>query len=351
MKHHLIALAAASVLLAACSDKPRGPLEVQGKTFMDHEYPVQFAFSGRDKGRLWNISTDKSVDFQYTLEGEKLVIEYPKPDGKGVQKHTLELSNTRYRDGNLAIAELQPEDQKRVDKIKEAARQQDERAAKLSPKGAPRDPQAYTSVETIGDENNDWGAWLAVSWNADKRSDDQLLQYFSRAWSNTQDSFARQEMRAPELARIKQRLGELRKIEYLHIPQAQRYQMTRMQVDKPYDGEAYDFDKKSFHILSSACASNMSGQTPSGVTVSMAQNPAFCWLPVPDPDVARQVEAARTKGGVKVEGDFYAKLAYIDASNKVTLVPIGAQLQVLKETYRPAKPEDRLADVNLWPQH
>lgn len=350
MKNHLIAVAVA-VLLAACGDKPRGPLEVQGKTFMDREYPVQFVFSGRDKGRLWNISSDKSVDFQYTLEDKKLVIEYPKPDGKGMEKHTLELSDTRYQGGDLEIAELQPEDQKRVDEIKEEVRQQIERAAKLSPKGAPKDPQAYTSIDSIGDENNDWGAWLTVAWNAEKRSDDDLLRYFSRAWTSTQDSFARQEMRGPELARIKQRLGELRKIEYLHIPKAQDYQMTRMQVDKPYNGEAYDFEQKSFHILSSACASRMSGETRSGVVVSMEHIPAFCWLPVPDPNVARQVEAARNNGGVKLVGDFYAKLAYIDASNRVTLVPIGAQLQVLKETYRPVQPEDLLTDVHIWPQH
>ena len=85
MKNQLIALAV-TVLLAACGDKPRGPLEVQGKTFMDREFPVQFEFSGRDKGRLWNVSTDQSIDFQYTLEDKKLMLEYTQPNSKEVQK-------------------------------------------------------------------------------------------------------------------------------------------------------------------------------------------------------------------------------------------------------------------------
>ena len=343
MKNQLIALAV-TVLLAACGDKPRGPLEVQGKTFMDREFPVQFEFSSRDKGRLWNISTDRSLDFQYTLEDKKLVIEYTQPNSKEVTKEVLELGDSRYSGGVLDLAELKPEDQKRVEKIKEETRQAKEREAKLSPKGAPSDTKAYTSIDTIGDESNDWGGWLAAAWNAEKTSDDTLLQYFSRKWSSTEDSFARQEMRASELARIKQRLAEVRKIEYLHLPHAQKFVPTRLQVDK----QAYDFDKKSFHILGSACGLGLAEQTRSGVTVSMTKNPDFCWLPVPDPEVARKVEAARIAGGVVIDGDFYAKLVYIDASNDMTLVPVGAQLQVLKQTYSPAKPEDLLAEVSLW---
>ena len=350
MKNQLIALAI-TALLAACGDKPRGPLEVQGKTFMDREFPVQFEFSSRDKGRLWNISTDRSLDFQYTLEDKKLVIEYTQPNSKEVTKEVLELGDSRYSGGVLDLAELKPEDQKRVEEIKEETRQEKERQAKLSPKAAPTDTKAYTSIETIGDESNDWGAWLAVAWNTDKRSDDDLLKYFSRKWSSTEDSFARQEMRASELARIKQRLAEVRKIEYLHLPNAQKFVPTRLQVNKPSNAEAYDFDKKSFHILGSACGLGLSEQTRSGVSVSMTKNPDFCWLPVPDPEVARQVEAARIAGGVVIDGDFYVKLAYINASNDMTLVPVGAQLRVLKQTYMPAKPEDLLAEVNLWPKH
>ena len=140
MKNQLIALAVA-VLLAACGDKPRGPLEVQGKTFMDRKFPVQFEFSGRDKGRLWNVSTDQSIDFQYTLEDKKLVIEFTQPNSNKVTKEVLELGDSRYSGGVLDLAELKPEDQKRVEEIKEETRleKEEERLdkegeAKLSPK-------------------------------------------------------------------------------------------------------------------------------------------------------------------------------------------------------------------------
>ena len=32
-------------------------------------------------------------------------------------------------------------------------------------------------------------------------------------------------------------------------------------------------------------------------------------------------------------------------------VYLGAQLKVLKQTYRLVKPEDLLAEVSLWPKH
>ena len=140
MKKHLIALAMAT-LLVACGDKPRGPLEVQGKTFMDRKFPVQFEFSGRDKGRLWNVSTDQSIDFQYTLEDKKLVIEFTQPNSNKVTKEVLELGDSRYSGGVLDLAELKPEDQKRVEEIKEETllekeeeRLDKEGEAKLSPK-------------------------------------------------------------------------------------------------------------------------------------------------------------------------------------------------------------------------
>ena len=56
----------------------------------------------------------------------------------------------------------------------------------------------------------------------------------------------------------------------------------------------------------------------------MEKNPDCCWLSVPDPEVARKVEAARIAGEVVIDGNFYAKLAYVNASSDMTLVPVGA---------------------------
>ena len=347
MKHHLIALAAASVLLAACSDKPRGPLEVQGQVFMDRKLPVQFEFLGREKGRVTNFDMDVRTDFSYTLEGGKLVLRIPGQDGKPEEVVELTLDGKRYSGGPLNLYTKDAGDEARIQQIQENTRARAEIAKKLSPKGAPSGAQAYRASTDLEDENNDWATWVAFAWSGKSFEDDELLRMFSRKWNNTQDSFDRQALRAGELERIKQRLSEVRKIEYVRFPWTHLHAIFRGQVSKPVDKEAYDFTQKSFQLIGDAC-SGSNNVTRSGVRYSLLKDPVFCGLPVADEAVARRIEAARSSKGVELGYTVYAKIAGVEGVN-IKLVPVAVDYQVYEQTYNDPRPEELLAEVSHWP--
>ena len=347
MKHHLIALAAASVLLAACSDKPRGPLEVQGQVFMDRRLPVQLEFLGREKGRMTNFDSDMSTDFRYTLEGEKLVLHVPRKDGKPDDVLELELNGKKYSGSRLNLLVKDADDEARITRIKEAASARAEIAKKLSPKGAPSDPAAYRLITGLGDDNNEGAAWVGAAWDK-PMDDDELLRMFSRKWRSTEDSFDRQGMRAEELKRIKQRLTEVRKVEFIAIPSGERTDAGfQVSLHQPYGKEAYDFEKKSFHVLGGACA-GANHATRSNTLLVQNTDPEFCWLPVADEAVARRIETTRTGKGVLSEHILYAKVAGVQ-SGRVQLVAVGMDYRLYEQNYREPRPEELLAEVRYWP--
>lgn len=347
MKHHLIALAMVA-LLAACSDKPRGPLEVQGQVFMDRKLPVQFEFLGREKGRVTNFDMDVRTDFSYTLEGEKLVLRIPGRDGKPEEVVTLALDGKRYSGGPLNLYTKDAGDEERIKQIQENTRARAEIAKKLSPKGAPSDRAAYRLNTELGDENNDWGAWVAAAWGK-PMDDDELLRMFSKKWRSTEDSFDRKGMRAAELERIKQRLEQVRKVEFIAVPtEPSGVASILVLLNQPYGQEAYDFGKKSFHANSAACdGSNF--VTRSNSSFRPNADKTFCWLPVADEAVARRIETSRASSkGVVVRNTAYAKVVGVQ-SNYVQLVTVGMDYRVYEQTYQEPKPEDLLAEVAHWP--
>ena len=344
MKHHLIALAAA-VLLTACSDKPRGPLEVHGQVFMDRKMPLQLEFLGRDKGRLTNFDMEVQTDFSYTLEGSKLVVHIPGQDGRPEQVVELALDGKRYSGGPLNLYAKDAGDEERIKQIQENKRVRAEIAKNLSPKGAPSDRAAYRLTTELGDENNDWGAWVAAAWDK-PMEDDELLRMFSRKWRSTEDSFERQGMRAAELERIKQRLTQLRKVEFIAIPWDPRGSM-QVSVHQPYGEEGYDFEKKSFHVLGEQC-NGMNFVTPSNSSFKPNEDKAFCLLPVADEAVARRIEATRTGKGVLLRNTAYTKIAGMEGRH-VRLAIVGVDYAVYEQNYREPKPEELLAEVAHWP--
>ena len=57
----------------------------------------------------------------------------------------------------------------------------------------------------------------------------------------------------------------------------------------------------------------------------------------------------RSNHRLRIDHEMYAKVAYIDKSNNMTLVPTGILFKPSKETYRTPKPEDVLTTVMVWP--
>ncbi len=374
MKHHLIAMSLAAALLAACGDDPRGPLEVQGKTMLMEQrggwgsnVPVKLEFSGREKGQIINMVTAEKVDFTYSLEGEDLVVNIQTPGGDNIESLEFELDGSRYKGSNFVLAEMKAEDVARLaaqmEELKQKAakeqarkaeeeRKAKEREAKLSPKGAPKDTSSYISITNIGDDSNDWGAWVYMAHQKpEERSDDELLRLFSNRWNSTKDSFERQAMRAEELSRIKQRLDEVRKINYVHFPWSNNTSAFQLKISQSSGGDAYDFEKKSFHLSGSLCSNQNYERTRSNVSYAVMHNPAFCWLPVPDEALARQIEAARTsRNGVHLRPEAYAKIIHLEDEGFV-MVPVGLVLPVYTGNIYQRKPGEQLTQISLWPQH
>lgn len=357
VKHHVIALAISAMLLAACSDEPRGPLEVQNKTMLlSGDVLVKFEFTDRKKGQVTLLETGEAQTFEYTLDGDQLVVRIARPGGDKVDEMKLVRDGQRFEaeDSHFVLSELTPEMEKRwadqAAQKKEAERKAKELAEKLKPQGAPADAAAYTLLDDIGDEGNDWGAWVALAWSTEPQNDDELLRMLSRPWNNTRDSFERQALRGPELERIQQRLAEVRKIAYVRIPWSLEMTGLYMDIKQPSGAEAYDFDKKSFHLSGNMCERENRESTHSNVRYVVKHDAAFCWLPVPDEAQARSIEAARSNNrqGVHVRTEVFAKIAQVKGF-EITLVPVALEMPVHLGNRYQRKPGELLAQVSLWP--
>lgn len=351
MKHHVIALAASAMLLAGCSDEPRGPLEVQGKTFhltSNDGASNKLNFSGREKGRSTNLHTGKSVDFQYTLVGDKLTVQ----DEGGSESFEFKRRGKRFGGDGFVLEEMTQEDEKRLTEAAEQRKQQEKALAqRLTPQGAPADASAYTLLDELADESNHSHTWVVVAWQLEPIEDEELLRLFSLRWVNTKDSFERQAMRTSELERIKKRLAEVRKITYVRIPWDRELTQFEMNLQQSSSDDAYDFEKKSFRLKSYMCTGEMTGltHTSTNALYSVKHDPAFCWLPVPEEDVARRIESARTSSkGVHIRSTVFAKIAGLDG-NQIVLVPVALELPIYNGNHWQREVGEPLAEFSLWP--
>jgi len=346
MKKQVLALALSVVLLVGCSPEPRGPVEVLGKTFFSKR-GSEFSFENKDTVKVINLTTGESTDLKYTLQGDKLTIL--------ADKYTLNFqrSGQSYYDSanHFEIAELTDADKPLIAKFKVDGERQKEEKKRLSPDGAPSDSASYVADKTISDENNDWATWIAMAWNADVQDDETRLGVLSKAWYGTNDSFARQAVKEKELARIKDKLSQLRKIEYVAITRAP-HPLTNSFLVSIDTNSGYDFAKKGFRLITNFCGSGITAQNRSGASVEFTSSDKgpFCYLPVSDENDARKIEALRVSGTLfKVGATVYAKIAEVDDQNRIKLVPIGIDYTISRETYQPKDPGETYLTVSHWP--
>ena len=339
--------------LAACSPKPRGPVEVLDKTYLDRDNGYEIQFSSKEQGKFKNYALDNSTTVRYTLEGDKLVITIPaEAADKKDAVLDLERSGDRFKGkayGKFFEFSLKtPDDEMRIEKFKKEGREQAELNKSLSPQGAPSDKSVYMPTSSIDDENNDWMTWIAVSRNAGAQSEENLLGMLSKAWYGTNDSFKKQEVKASEIQRIKDKLDELKSVEYIALKKTDRNSGPTAMLDD----KGYSFEKKGFPIFGSLCQRDLNVSTRSGASYSISgeNDGKFCLLPVADESLARQIEEQRTKNSIRVDPLVsYFKIAGVSGDNRISLVPIGADFSVTKETYRQPVAGDELASFSVWP--
>lgn len=331
--------------LVGCSEKPRGPVEVLGKTYMLDRSPTQVEFTSKDTATATDLSTGKHQEWKYTLQGDAMTITMPWGNG---QPRTFDL----HRDGNnfsgpISIAPKTPADDTRIERAKQEEQAHKAAEERASPKGAPSDKTAYTPSADISDENNVWYVWLTAAWSAQNQDDQTKLGVLSRAWYSTNDSFARQAVKDKELARINAKLIDLKKLNYVAIGEA-KGDTTLATLDT---STGYDFGKKGFQLTSWVCGSGGLGGK-SGVNYSFVEsdrNGPFCFLPVTDEEAAKKIESLRSSNqSIRIATTVYAKVAGMDGG-RLQFVPVGADYAVYKQTYKPNTPDELITTVSYWP--
>lgn len=337
------------VSLAACSDKPRGAVEVLGKTYMVANTATQLEFASKDTIKATDLSTGKQQDWKYMLEGDEMTVTMPWGDGTP-RTFDLHRSGNDFT-GNLSIAPKSAADDARIERFKQQAQEKKAADERSSPKGAPSDASAYSASKVIGDENNEWYVWTAMAWNAKDQNDETRLGILSRAWYGTNDSFARQAVKDSELARINKKLDDVRKIDYVAISEG-KGDADFVQFDTVTDKAGYDFDKKGFRVIGNICAGNgtlLGGK--SGVHYRFIGDGPICFLPVADEEAAKKIEALRStsqSGSLRIATTVYAKIAGMNGTD-LQLVPIGADYAVYTRSYKPNTPDDLITKASYWP--
>jgi hypothetical protein len=375
--------------LIGCSEEPRGPVEVLGKTYvLNNDAPgaliMLLEFTKKDIIKVTAPASPdgKSVEWKYTLQGDAMTITIP--EGKG-GKETVVLD--LHRNGNsfltadsyftrdrFLISPKSPADDARIEAQKkavqerlanEAKRNQAIKAAqeRRNPKGSPSDKSAYVPGKDMGDENNEWYVWQVMARTAEAQNEETRLGVLSRAWYSTKDAFAHQEMKAKELARINAKLADIGKINYISINDADIYGYYDHKIPNSFIissiGE-YDFKRKGFKIVGSICQEgkfNIPFGGKSGTHYAftrsdenIAEHP-FCFLPIADDDAARKMEAIRVAGDrtLRITTTVYAKIADVGSAT-LALVPIGADYSVYEVSRnKPLDLNDPITTVSYWP--
>lgn len=349
MKNFVLAAAVVGMLVG-CGDKPRGPVEVLGKTYMVTSTATQLEFSTKDTAKATDLSTDKQQEWKYTLQGDELTLTVPWGNGQP-RIFDLHRSGNDFA-GQLSITPKSPADDARIAALKKQAQERKAAEERASPKGAPSDKSAYTASQGIGDENNEWYVWLTMARAADNQDDQTKLGVLSRAWYGTNDAFARQSVRDKELARLNAKLDSLKRLDYVAVSDTPKgSDMVMINTMK-----GYDFDKKGFYLMGDVCSGQLhsaggkSGVYYSFVSAKTDEGP-FCFLPLADEETAKKIEALRASsqsGSLRIATTVYAKVAGVNGS-RLQLVPVGADYSVYKRSYKPSTPDDLIAAVSYWP--
>lgn len=336
-------------VLAACSDKPRGAVEVLGKTYIVANTATQLEFTGKDSIKATDLSTGKQQDWKYTLQGDEMTVTMPWGDGKP-RTFDLHRSGNDFG-GSLSITPKSPADDARIEKLKQQEHEKKASEERASPKGAPSDKSAYTPITDITDENNKWYVWLGMAWTSQSQDDQTKLGILSRAWYGTNDSFARQSVKDQEIARINQKLDSIKKTSYIAVSE-EKGDSDLVIFDS---NTGYDFEKKGFRVIGDiASGSNTLLGGHSGVRYTFVTKPyegPFTFLPVSDVDAAKKIEALRStsrSGNLRIATTVYSKIAGMNGTN-LQLVPVGAEYSVYIRSYKPNTPDDLITTVSYWP--
>lgn len=194
-------------------------------------------------------------------------------------------------------------------------------------------PEADTSVslDSYVSLNTEAGGlvltYVLTSRSGETLPDSELLSRLSPTYFQEQDSFRRKDIAAVEMPKVKAKLRTYRASEYYSLPFGGLAQ-DPLAMNNVTLG-AYDFSAKGFP-LSSYGASCWAGslRNQQGVYLKTLPSSLPCVLPVSDESAARQIEAARAKGGLSLRGTVYL-FVQGTARGTVLTVPVHASIELV----------------------
>lgn len=170
------------------------------------------------------------------------------------------------------------------------------------------------------------------------RGDTELLEMVSAKYYNERDAFKKKEIEALEKPRVQEEIDRHKDIRYIAFSisdaQHERYQLS-----------AYDFDKKGFSLSSFSSCADSSWRAGSGLALKTFNTSGNClgsfgFLPVPDVEVARKIEALRSSSQAVLQLIVYA-YAEEAGDGHIFITPTALRMRVLdrKQFYSGGDPE------------
>lgn len=192
-------------------------------------------------------------------------------------------------------------------------------------------PDASVSLDSYVSLNVE-PAGLALTYVLTSRSSEpipesELLSRLSPTYFQEPDSFKRKDIADNEMPRVNAKLRTYRASEYYSLPLGALAQNPLAMSN--FTLGAYDFSVKGFP-LNSYDASCWSGslRNQQGVYLKILSSSLLCVLPVNDENVARQIEAARAKGGLTLRGTVYLFVQGVERST-VKTIPVHANIDFI----------------------
>lgn len=345
MGKHTPLLAAALMLLATACSKPYSPLD---KTEWLHvESGAHLTIGTEGNAEIENPATGgESVALTYASDPEKPEIFVFTGESNGKEREFLRLRVPGYSPPAEGEAMEVPEkieklegyaSGSRIELVPDNAENRKayekqvafnlEQAKKVSIEDAPREASGYVDVARRFGPN--WATYYVLSQEAKPVSEEDKLGMLSRRWNSTSDSFEREGMKAAELAKIDADIAAMGKTSYIALPVdiGAGFASPWLGLDA---SEGYDFERKGFPLTGSLCSDSMAYSNENDVTFSVSDERGadVCFLPVPDPAIAKQLERLRIDAPTgSTRGSAFYKIGPT-RGNRVTLLAVGTQLEV-----------------------
>jgi len=292
-------------------ENPATGAEAIALTFAaDPEHPEFFLFKRELDGKIRDFMSLRVPGYTPPAEGEAMEI-----------PEKIEKLEGYANGSSIELVPDNDENRKAYDKRVAFALEQ---AKKVSIEDAPREASGY--VDVVKEFGPNWATYYVLSQEGSPVSDEDKLGMLSRKWNSTSDSFEREAMKGAELGKINAAISAMGKTSYIALPVSIATNNPWLGLDR---SEGYDFERKGFPLTGALCSDNMAFSNENDVRYSVSDEHGadVCFVQVPDPAIAKQVERLRIDDATgSTRGTAFYKIGPT-RGNRVTLLAVGTKLE------------------------